>query len=425
LCVTARAGETVAGWRHDGTGSFPEANPPTEWGPDTNVVWKTRLAKWSNSSPAIVGDRIFVCAEPSTLVCLSRADGKILWQKPNEYSDVLGAEEAAKIKAAGTRGNQLRKQIKTAEGQLKKVARGLKKTPNDAALKKQDGELKSKVAELKKEFASIEKYVKPLTNGVNGYTSATPTTDGKHVYVHFCSGVVACYDVDGNRKWAVIGEKPTHFTGHSSSPVLIGDRLIVHVLSVRAYDANTGKELWKVPHTVDYWGSLVRARIGDTGVVVTPNGEIIRASDGKVLAEKVSRLQFATPVVMDGVIYFIQNPGHAVRLPESAEGTARPEVLWTVKPKRDRYYGCRVHQEARVRQGQVLPEHHLGREVRLRQPGERHHRRARAGTRVQGRGHQQARALPVLPGLPRGPDVRPHDETPVLHREVAGKETSG
>ena len=84
--------------------------------------------------------------------------------------------------------------------------------PNKAgSLKKKHDDLKAQVEKLKKDFAAVEKYVLPLTNNVNGYSTATPVTDGKHVYVHFCSGVVACYDMDGNRKWGIITEKPTHF----------------------------------------------------------------------------------------------------------------------------------------------------------------------------------------------------------------------
>ena len=61
----AEAGET--GWRTDGTGRYPDAKPPVTFAPGENVVWATPLPSWSNASPVLVEDRIFVCAEPDTL----------------------------------------------------------------------------------------------------------------------------------------------------------------------------------------------------------------------------------------------------------------------------------------------------------------------------------------------------------------------
>ena len=34
------------------------------------------------------------------------------------------------------------------------------------------------------------------------YASASPTTDGKQLYVSFGSRGVYCYDLDGNQKWS-------------------------------------------------------------------------------------------------------------------------------------------------------------------------------------------------------------------------------
>lgn len=82
LAASALAAPPV-GWRTDGTGRYPDADPPTEWSATKNVVWKCAMPSWSNSTPVIVGDKIFVCSEPTDLVCVSRADGKILWKQSN------------------------------------------------------------------------------------------------------------------------------------------------------------------------------------------------------------------------------------------------------------------------------------------------------------------------------------------------------
>ena len=56
---------------------------PTEFGPQKNVLWKTELPP-GNSSPVLVGDRIFLTAsEGDDLItmCLSRTTGKVQWRR--------------------------------------------------------------------------------------------------------------------------------------------------------------------------------------------------------------------------------------------------------------------------------------------------------------------------------------------------------
>lgn len=63
--------------------STPEVPLPADIGPEKHVVWKTPLPP-GHSSPAIVGDKIFLTAvrdkEHLETLCLDRAKGKILWR---------------------------------------------------------------------------------------------------------------------------------------------------------------------------------------------------------------------------------------------------------------------------------------------------------------------------------------------------------
>ena len=91
--VKASAGEAaskptsapaVVGWRGDGTGRYPTANPPTEWslkenGESKNILWKTKLPCYSWATPIIVGDKIITRSEPYDLICLDKNTGKLLW----------------------------------------------------------------------------------------------------------------------------------------------------------------------------------------------------------------------------------------------------------------------------------------------------------------------------------------------------------
>ena len=75
---SARA--AVVGWRTDGTGNYPLAQPPTEWSQTRHVVWSTAMPSWSNSSPIVVGDQLYFVSSLGILSSLDAASGKELWQ---------------------------------------------------------------------------------------------------------------------------------------------------------------------------------------------------------------------------------------------------------------------------------------------------------------------------------------------------------
>ena len=91
-------GDEIVGWRTDWTGKYPDADPPTSWSAAENVIWKTPMPAWGNATPVLVGDRIFVCAEPTTLVCVDAKTGAILWQAGTTYFDALPPEESARLR---------------------------------------------------------------------------------------------------------------------------------------------------------------------------------------------------------------------------------------------------------------------------------------------------------------------------------------
>ncbi len=90
--------------------------------------------------------------------------------------------------------------------------------------------------------------------------SASPSTDGKHVYVFAGSGDLACFDFAGNEVWRVdTRERYGPFKimfGLHVTPALYGDRLYLSFLHangqwVAALDKATGREVWKVERPSD------------------------------------------------------------------------------------------------------------------------------------------------------------------------------
>ncbi len=173
----------------------------------------------------------------------------------------------------------------------------------------------------------------------NGWTSPTPVSDGAHVFTAFGSGVVAAHTVGGERLWARKVQQPAHRWGHSASPVLGGGHLIVHFVDLIALDPTTGKEAWRAQSEVK-WGSPVVTRLADTEVVFTPSGDVFRADNGEKIASEIGSLEYATPVVQDGIIYFIEKKATAVRLPDSLD---KPfETLWVGRLQGSRHYASPV-----------------------------------------------------------------------------------
>ena len=331
----------VVGWRTDGTGRYPDATPPIKWSPTSNVVWRTPMPDWSNATPVIVGDRLFVCSEPATLVCVSLTDGKILWQRSLDYKNVLTAAELAAARANKAKVDEIRKESDKLGTEAREVNTQLRKDKKNRQLRDRLKQLRKHRDRLGLQLQILDIEKLPRKHNDNGYSSPTPVSDGENVFVLFSTGVVACFDMNGNRKWARLHEKPTAGWGHSTSPVLVGGKLIVHVLDLVALDPATGKELWRTKSRYAY-GTPAVTRIGDTDVVITPGGDIVRVSDGEILAAKVGKLTYATPVIKDGVVYFIEKKATAAKLPDVAGETIKPQQLWTAKIKGTRHYASAV-----------------------------------------------------------------------------------
>jgi len=93
--IDARRLPRVSGWRGMGNGLYPDAKPPIAWDirKKHNLLWRTPLRYWSNSSPVIAGDRVIVAVEPDLLVCLRKSDGKVLWERNCNRIDLLPEAE--------------------------------------------------------------------------------------------------------------------------------------------------------------------------------------------------------------------------------------------------------------------------------------------------------------------------------------------
>jgi outer membrane protein assembly factor BamB len=90
--------------------------------------------------------------------------------------------------------------------------------------------------------------------------SASPCTDGRHVYAFAGTGDFACFDLDGKEVWRFNAQdrygRFQIMHGMHVTPLLDGDRLYLSLLHagamwVLALDKATGNEIWKVERPTD------------------------------------------------------------------------------------------------------------------------------------------------------------------------------
>jgi len=286
--VTRAAGfrpsvEHPVGWRGDGSGQFPSANPPTKWSAKENIVWKAEVGM-GTSSPVLVGQRVFITAEPNLLICLDAGSGKELWRKAHPISDFPASKNA--------------------------------KTP--------------------------------VQRSEYGDANAVPVSNGKWIWVYYGTGIAACYDLEGKARWADWFDfRRTTQYARSASPVLIGECLLVHFGPLVCLDAASGKVLWTNEKAEATYGTPAPARIGDVDVVVTPSGDVVRVSDGALLASDLGRCAYSSPLVQGRIVYFVDKSISAVLLPEKAADQIEGKERW-YEDLRGEFYASPIIHDVRI-----------------------------------------------------------------------------
>ena len=250
-------------WRGaDGSG-VAAGSPPTEWGEDKNVKWKTEIPGLGLSTPVTWKDRIFLTtavkgvnadgskgtwnAYDFRVICLDRGDGRILWS-----TSVNNEVPHAKI------------------------------------------------------------------HPTNSQASNSPVTDGERVYAHFGSRGLYCLDMSGKELWSKdFGEmEREHEFGGGASPVLTGKALLVNWdhdgdSFLYALDKKSGRQLWKRPRDEGAtWATPAVTKVGRKTIAIVPASGKSRAYDvktGKVVWEVggLTSNVIPSPVVVDGVVYLM------------------------------------------------------------------------------------------------------------------------
>lgn len=351
--VRAESGRPPVGWRGDGTGRYQASDPPTTWSAAQGTLWRTPMPTWGNASPVVVGDRVFVQAEPTTLLCVRASDGKLLWTRDSPYIDTLSGAERQVMAARLTRADAGQVELEAANKRIAAIKRGLRKQKRGGEDPRAELEtLRARASTLKTELDATSLFRTPPTHDIVGYASSTPVSDGQTIYALFGNGVVAAYALDGTRRWIRwLGHTPQmngNPDGHAASPLLAAGRLIVPYAALQALDPADGRVVWKSDVYRDF-GSPVVVRIGGVEHIAAPDGRVLRAADGAVVKTGVSEVYYVGPVADERSLYFAgsidstmksQRPmARAFSLAALASrAPAAANALWTAPLDVDRYY---------------------------------------------------------------------------------------
>ena len=209
------------------------ANPILEWSDWENFLWKTDSVGAGDSTPIVVGNRVFYTAysgygdekadsnaQPKdlrrALVCLDRETGNELWTRTFDAS------------------------------------------------------------EYEDSYESFQLY--------HGYASNTPASDGERIYCFLSKLGVFAFDLEGNELWQfdVGHQRGEYLTGSGSSLCVYHGLLLVNASyesdSIIAIEAKTGKQVWRAQGD-DFDGSfttpIVLEHDGESFVCITLPGSIV------------------------------------------------------------------------------------------------------------------------------------------------------
>src|SRR5262245_13868283 len=322
----------------------PNSNPvgahtrlAERWSKTENVEWSQEIPGRGWSSPIVTGGKIYV----TTVTTEGKSKSP---QIGTEYSN----EYAAELQKQGLSNEQIRERLTERDFEL----------PKEVMLHYflYCLDLKSGKVEWQKEF-----YAGRPPGGrhrKNSFTSESPVTDGKFVYVYVANLGLWAFDLKGKLAWNTpLEANPIYLDfGTGSSPALAGNLLVIvndnqKQQYIAAFDKQTGKQVWRTSRDIGgnaqpvqrsgwatpyVWRHALRTEI----VTIGPGEAVSYDLTGRELW-RLSGMA-ATPIPMpfayDGLLYinagrgkalFAIRPGAAGDISLGKDQTSNEYIVWS------------------------------------------------------------------------------------------------
>lgn len=331
LCVSVPGSASDGAWpQFRGPGALPVAEHPglpATWSKTENVEWVAAIPGLGWSSPVVWGGKVFLTSTTSESPLKPPSPGV-------DFSNDYVAE--------------LKRQGKTDEEMMKLVQARDTELPSEVSLKYNLFCLDLETGRILWTRTFHDGRPPVGRHRKNSYTSETPVTDGRAVYVYVAFLGLYAFDFEGAPLWHTPLEPHKVYLdfGGGSSPVLHGDTLVIlndneEASFVAGFDRRTGKELWRTGRpglgsaemrsawsTPFVWDNGLRTEIVTTGPGVAisydlQGREIWRLSLG-------ARMAIQSPFAWGGLVYVTAGAAGSDRRPIAA---IRPGASGDITPR--------------------------------------------------------------------------------------------
>ncbi|MDQ1610527.1 MAG: hypothetical protein QOG00_458 [Pyrinomonadaceae bacterium] len=322
----------------------PDSNPvgaharlAERWSKTENVEWSQAIPGRGWSSPIVTGGRVYLTSVTT--------EGK---SKPPQIGTEYSNEYAAELMKQGLSQEQVLERLTARDIEL----------PQEVTLHYflYCLDLKSGKVEWQQEF-----YTGRPPGGrhrKNSFTSESPVTDGKSVYVYVANLGLWAFDLKGRPVWRTpLEAHPIYLDfGTGSSPALAGDLLVVvndnqKQQYIAAFDKRTGKEAWRANRDIGgktqpiqrsgwvtpfVWRNTLRTEI----VTVGPGEAISYSPAGKELwrMSGIAATPIPMPFAYEGLLYldggrgkplYALRPGATGDITLGKDQTSNKFVVWS------------------------------------------------------------------------------------------------